>query len=115
VIAGVGVSLSIPAASTAAMATVPEDMLGKASGATSLLRELGGVFGIAVAVAAFAAFGGYGSPGDFTSGFTAAAVTAAALALVGALTGAAVPARIRKAPALRPVPSVAAASATLGA
>jgi hypothetical protein len=85
------VSLSIPAASTAALGTLPDDLLGKASGATSLLRELGGVFGIAVAVAAFASFGGYASPADFADGFTAAATVAAGLAVIGAIAGAIVP------------------------
>jgi hypothetical protein len=101
VVAGIGVSLSIPAASTAALGTLPETLLGKASGATSLLRELGGVFGIALAVAAFASFGGYASPTDFADGFTAAAGIAAILAVIGAVAGAFVPARSRVATASR--------------
>jgi MFS family permease len=104
VVAGIGVSLSIPAASTAALATLPHALLGKASGATSLLRELGGVFGVAVAVAAFAGFGGYASPADFADGFTAAAAVAAILALIGAVAGAFVPGRSRSATvSVRPV------------
>jgi EmrB/QacA subfamily drug resistance transporter len=95
VVAGIGVSLSIPAASTAALGTLPDGLLGKASGATSLLRELGGVFGIAVAVAAFASFGGYASPADFADGFTAAATVAAGLAVIGAIAGAIVPGHSR--------------------
>jgi EmrB/QacA subfamily drug resistance transporter len=99
VVAGIGVSLSIPAASTAALGTLHETLLGKASGVTSLLRELGGVFGIAVAVAAFASFGGYASPAAFADGFTAAAGFAAILALIGAIAGAFVPAHSRRAAA----------------
>jgi MFS family permease len=102
VLAGIGVSLSIPAASTAALGTLPDALLGKASGATSLLRELGGVFG--VAVAAFAGFGGYASPADFADGFTAAAAVAAILAAIGAVAGAFVPGHSRSATVLpRPV------------
>jgi EmrB/QacA subfamily drug resistance transporter len=104
VVAGIGVSLSIPAASTAALATLSHALLGKASGATSLLRELGGVFGVAVAVAAFAGFGGYASPADFADGFTAAAAVAAILAPIGAVAGAFVPGRSRSATvSVRPV------------
>jgi EmrB/QacA subfamily drug resistance transporter len=104
VLAGIGVSLSIPAASTAALGTLPDALLGKASGATSLLRELGGVFGVAVAVAAFAGFGGYASPADFADGFTAAAAVAAILAAIGAVAGAFVPGHSRSATVLpRPV------------
>ena len=52
-----------------------------------MMRELGGVFGIAVAVAVFAGAGGYASPQAFTDGFAPAIGVAAALALVGALAG----------------------------
>ena len=41
--------------------------IGKAAGVNSTLRELGGVFGIAVAVAVFAAAGGYAAA--FSDGF----------------------------------------------
>ena len=48
------------------------------------MRELGGVFGIAIAVAVFAGAGSYASPQAFTDGFGPAPVgVAAALALVG--------------------------------
>ena len=40
----------------------PTSALGKAAGANSMMRELGGVFGIAVVVAVFAGAGSYASP-----------------------------------------------------
>jgi hypothetical protein len=63
-----------------------------------MMRELGGVFGIAVAVAVFAEAGGYASPLTFTDGFEPAIGVSAALALCGAAIGATLPGR-RRAPA----------------
>ena len=42
----------------------PAEAVGKAAGVNSMMRELGGVFGIAVVVAVFAGAGGYASPRD---------------------------------------------------
>ncbi len=64
VVAGVGVSLAIPSAQNAVVGGVEVGELGKAAGANSMMRELGGVFGIAVVVAVFAAVGGYCVGGD---------------------------------------------------
>ena len=47
---------------------VPATEAGKASGIYSTLRELGGVFGIALLVAVFTGAGGYASPQAFTTG-----------------------------------------------
>jgi hypothetical protein len=57
------------------------------------MRELGGVFGIAITVAVFAAAGSYASPQAFVDGFGPAAAVAAALALVGAVAGSFLPGR----------------------
>jgi MFS family permease len=54
IIGGVGVSMAIPAAQNSVLGSVDVDALGKAAGANSMMRELGGVFGIALAVAVFA-------------------------------------------------------------
>ena len=60
-----------------------------------MMRELGGVFGIAIPVAVFAGAGGYASPQAFTDGFAPRSASAAGLALVGALAGTALPAARR--------------------
>ena len=93
IIAGVGVSLAIPAAQNSVVGSLASDALGKAAGANSMMRELGGVFGIALAVAVFAATGGYASARAFTDGFGPAIGVSASLALVGALTALALPGR----------------------
>ena len=50
----------------------PTTSVGKAAGANSMMRELGGVFGIAVAVAVFAGAGSFASPAAFLDGFAPA-------------------------------------------
>jgi EmrB/QacA subfamily drug resistance transporter len=92
VVAGVGISMAIPSAQNSVLGSMAEEAVGKAAGTNSVMRELGGVFGIAVAVAVFAGAGSYASPQAFTDGFAPAIGVAAALALVGALAGSFLPA-----------------------
>jgi len=93
IIAGVGVSMAIPSAQNSVLASVADEALGKAAGTNSMMRELGGVFGIAVAVAVFAGAGSYASAAAFTDGFAPAIGVAAALSLAGAIAGMALPRR----------------------
>ena len=93
IVAGVGVSMAIPAGQNAVVGESETAELGKAAGANSMMRELGGVFGIAVLVAVFAAAGGYASAREFSDGFGAAVTTAAGLSLAGALAALALPRR----------------------
>jgi EmrB/QacA subfamily drug resistance transporter len=99
VVSGVGVSMAIPAAQNSVIGRVADDELGKAAGANSMMRELGGVFGLAVTVAVFAGAGGYASAAQFVDGFGPAIGVAAAIALVGAACGSLLPGAVR-APAL---------------
>jgi prolipoprotein diacylglyceryltransferase len=57
------------------------------------MRELGGVFGIAIVVAVFAAAGSYASPAAFVDGFAPAIAVGAVFALIGAVVGLALPGR----------------------
>jgi MFS family permease len=108
-LAGCGVSLAMPATQSAVMNAVAPGALGTASGTYNMLRQLGGVFGIAVAVAVFADAGGYGSPAAFAAGFSPALAVSAGLSLAGALAGLALPARrtARAAPPAEVVEAVA--------
>jgi hypothetical protein len=95
--------MAIPAAQNSVVASVPDEAIGKAAGANSMMRELGGVFGIAVTVAVFAGAGSYASPSAFVDGFKAAVAVAAVFSLVGAGAGLTLPGRRRRvaaAPAL---------------
>jgi EmrB/QacA subfamily drug resistance transporter len=91
IVAGVGVSMAIPAAQNSVVGGFDVASVGKAAGANSMMRELGGVFGIAVAVAVFAGAGSYASPAAFMDGFAPAIGVGAGLALLGALAGVALP------------------------
>jgi len=95
IVAGVGISMAIPAAQNSVVGSVSIEAIGKAAGVNSMMRELGGVFGIAVVVAVFAAAGSYASPAAFTDGFAPAIGVAAGLALAGAFAGLALPGRRR--------------------
>lgn len=91
ILAGAGVSLAIPSAQVAVVGSVAGPDVGKAAGANTMMRELGGVLGIAIAVALFAGAGSHASPEAFLDGFAPAIASLAALALVGALTALAIP------------------------
>jgi EmrB/QacA subfamily drug resistance transporter len=93
IVAGVGVSMAIPAAQNSVVGGVDADTVGKAAGANSMMRELGGVFGIAVAVAVFGGAGGYASAASFIAGFGPAVGVLAGLSLAGAVVGLALPKR----------------------
>jgi EmrB/QacA subfamily drug resistance transporter len=105
IVAGVGISMAIPAAQNSVVGSVSVEALGKAAGANSMMRELGGVFGIALAVAVFAGVGGYASAATFVDGFGPAIGVAAGLAFAGALAGLALPSR-REVRAAAPIAAV---------
>jgi MFS family permease len=89
-VAGWGVSMAMPAGQHAVMNAVRPEQLGAASGSYSLLRQFGGVFGVAILAATFGASGGYGSRAEFTAGAVPAFAVAAGLSLAGALAGTAI-------------------------
>jgi EmrB/QacA subfamily drug resistance transporter len=93
IVTGLGASAAIPTSANAVVGAVSVEAVGKAAGTNGMLRELGGVFGIAVAVAVFAGAGSYASAAAFSDGFAAAIGVAAALSLAGAVTALALPAR----------------------
>jgi EmrB/QacA subfamily drug resistance transporter len=82
VVSGIGMSLFFAPVANVVLGSVRRDQEGIASGANNAIRELGGVFGIAVLGAVFSAHGGYTSGPAFVSGLSAAVwVGAAAVAL----------------------------------
>jgi MFS family permease len=91
VIAGMGISMAIPSAQNAVMNAVTPADLGKASGTFMTMRQLGGVFGLAIAAAVFTGAGSYVSPAAFSDGFVPALAVSAALSAGGALVAALLP------------------------
>lgn len=87
IVAGAGVSMAMPATQRAVLNAVAPADVGKASGTYSMLRFLGAIFGVALAVTAFGHAGALTSPQTFSAGFAAATGGAAILSLLGAVAG----------------------------
>jgi hypothetical protein len=85
----------------------PEEQ-GQASGVAMVIRELGGVIGVAVLGTVFASYGSTASARQFLTGFRPALMAGAAAAALGALAAASLPRatrRMRARTELHPVPS----------
>src|SRR5579864_4755686 len=113
VVAGVGMSLFFAPVANVVLSSVRRDQEGIASGASNAIRELGGVFGVAVLGAVFSAHGSYASGTSFVSGMSAAAWVGAAAVAVAAVAALALP-RLRKARREVPVAEVAEAPERVG-
>jgi len=96
VLSGVGMAMYFAPVANVVLSSVRPDEEGQASGANNAIRELGGVFGVAVLASIFAHYGGYGSGQTFVSGLTPAIYVGAAIVGAGALAALFIP-RLRKA------------------
>lgn len=90
-VAGVGISLVFPTVANAVVGSVAPSEVGIASGTNSSLREIGGVFGIAVLAAVFASPNVYTSAQTFADHFTNAVWLGAAFSVIGIFGAAALP------------------------
>jgi EmrB/QacA subfamily drug resistance transporter len=84
-IAGVGVSMTLPTVPTAVIGAVDSAEIGTASGINNMVQRFGGVLGIAIVSAVFAGYGSLHSPASVTSGFRPAIAVAAGFALLAAV------------------------------
>lgn len=107
VLAGSGTSMVFPAIASEVVTSVPPSQIGIASGTNNSLRELGGVFGVAVLAAVFTRPGVYASASTFVAGFSPALWVAVALSLAGILLT--LPVTRPACPALQPDPAEASA------
>jgi len=94
VLAGAGTAVFFAPLATAMLSAVAPEEHGQASGASTAIRELAAVFGVAVLGLVFAGHGGYASRADFVRGFVPAMWLAAGLAGLGVLAAVALP-RVR--------------------
>jgi hypothetical protein len=91
---GLGVGMTLAPASAAVLASVPDERAGVASGLVTTFRQTGGVLGVAVMGAIFAAQIGDLEPGDprfppaFMDGFEYALLTGGFVAIAGGLIAA---------------------------
>ncbi len=95
-LSGIGMALFFAPVANVVLSSVRPDQEGKASGATNAIRELGGVFGVAVLASVFAQAGGYRTPETFVHGLTTAVYIGGGLVAVGAAAAALIKRRERQ-------------------
>jgi EmrB/QacA subfamily drug resistance transporter len=87
IVAGVGISMSLPCVPAAALNAAPEQFLGKAAGVVNTMQLFGATFGVAIATVVFNARGSLDSPTSVSDGFRPALAVAAGLSVLGAVSG----------------------------
>jgi EmrB/QacA subfamily drug resistance transporter len=95
VVAGVGMALFFAPVANVVLSAVRPQEEGQASGANNAIRELGGVFGVAVLASVFSSYGGYESGTTFVDGLTPAVWAGAAVVGLGAFAALLIPRRRR--------------------
>ena len=95
ILAGVGMALFFTPMANLVLSSVGREREGQASGANNAVRELGGVFGVAVLASVFSTYGGYGTGESFVAGMTPALWIGAIAVGVGAVAAFAIPSRRR--------------------
>lgn len=93
VISGMGMAMFFAPTANLVLSTVRRDEEGIASGAANALREIGGVFGVAILASVFSAHGGYASPHTFALGLRPAVWVGAVVVGISALVLLLVPRR----------------------
>src|SRR5271168_4547678 len=112
VMAGAGMALVFAPSANAVLASVRTEQAGQASGANNAIREVGGVFGVAVLASVFTGAGGYTSPQAFVNGLLPAMWVGVAVLAAGAFIVLALPFSTRDAAAQNaPAPESARAPA----
>jgi MFS family permease len=102
ILSGIGMALFFAPVANVVLSAVRPEEEGQASGANNAIRELGGVFGVAVLASLFAHYGGYGAPQHFVDGLRPAVWIGAGLVGIGALAALAIPGQRREAEAPEP-------------
>src|SRR6266545_4227907 len=99
VISGMGMALFFAPVANVVLSSVRPEAEGQASDANHAIRELGGVFGVAVLASIFAHYGGYRTAETFSDGLDVAVYVGAAIVALGALAAFMIPWRRRPAEA----------------
>jgi EmrB/QacA subfamily drug resistance transporter len=84
-VSGIGMAMFWAPVANVVLAAVKPEEEGQASGAQNAIRELGGVFGVAVLASVFSAYGGYRTPETFVNGMNTAVWIGAGVVLLGAV------------------------------
>ena len=91
ILAGVGMALFFAPMANVVLSAVRPQEEGQASGANNAIRELGGVFGVAVLASVFSGVGGYATGESFVDGMNAAVYIGAIVVGLGAVAAFAIP------------------------
>jgi EmrB/QacA subfamily drug resistance transporter len=94
-LAGVGISLAMPAVQSAVLGSVAPRDMGKASGIYNTMRQLGWACGAAAAVAVFSGSGSLATAETLRNGYAAVLLLTAALSITGALLSLKLPSAVR--------------------
>jgi EmrB/QacA subfamily drug resistance transporter len=97
ILAGAGMGLFFAPIANVVLSAVRPEEEGKASGANNAIRELGGVFGVAVLASVFATYGSYVSGQTFVDGLVPAMRVGAIVVAFGAVAALALGGRVRTA------------------
>ena len=84
-LSGMGMGLFFAPIANVVLSSVRSEQEGQASGANNAIRELGGVFGVAVLASVFSHYGGYHTGASFVNGMTPAVYVGAAVVALGAV------------------------------
>jgi EmrB/QacA subfamily drug resistance transporter len=103
VISGMGMAMFFAPTASLVLSTVRRDEEGIASGAANAMREIGGVFGVAILASVFSHHGGYGTPHSFQLGLRPAVLVGAVAVAVSAAVLLLVP---RRSAAVEPAPAI---------
>jgi EmrB/QacA subfamily drug resistance transporter len=104
VISGIGMALFFAPVANVVLSAVRPREEGQASGANNAIRELGGVFGVAVLASVFSSYGGYESGQAYVDGLVPAVWVGAVVVGLGAVAALFIPRKRRpaEAPAVEP-------------
>ncbi|HYA00078.1 MAG TPA: DHA2 family efflux MFS transporter permease subunit [Candidatus Binatia bacterium] len=91
ILAGTGMALVFAPSANAVLSAVRPHETGQASGVTNAIREVGGVFGVAVLATVFSNLGGYQSAQVFVDGLQPAVLVGSGVLALGAIAALMVP------------------------
>src|SRR6476619_6072063 len=94
-LSGAGMALFFAPVANVVLSSVKPEEEGQASGANNAVRELGGVFGVAVLAAVFSHYGGYQTGDAFVSGLTPAIWVGAVVVALGSVAAWLIPRKQR--------------------
>ena len=95
IVSGTGMGMFFAPIANVVLSAVRPEEEGKASGANNAIREVGGVFGVAVLAAVFTANGSYLSPQSYVNGLIPAVWVGAAVVAVAAVAAVFIPRHVR--------------------